>query len=187
LNIQQKRTLTFTQVDDLSDQLASKVSAFKPDVVVGIESGGWYPGVRIAERLGVDYYSITVRRPQMSASIFERFPRSLKWLGTIRWEVQFLLSRPVLERGLDGVDVVADKRVLLVDDATHTGLTMAKSMEYLAPLRHAGIKTASISSVKNGRLVDYSCSKGTLYFPWSRHSSEYEQYLKIRRNHTPQL
>jgi adenine phosphoribosyltransferase len=92
----------------VTDLLAEKIAANKPELIVGIESRGFIFGAALAERLGVGF--VPVRKPG---------------------KLPFRTTRETyaLEYGTDALemheDAVADKRCLVVDDLLATGGTAA--------------------------------------------------------------
>jgi adenine phosphoribosyltransferase len=87
--------------------MAEVVSAFKPDVVLGIESRGFLFGVPVADRLGIGF--VPARKP-----------------GKLPWQVH--QQAYGLEYGADVLELHVDAvgpgdRVVIVDDVLATGGT----------------------------------------------------------------
>ena len=92
----------------VTDMLAERVAAVKPDKLVGIESRGFIFGAALAERLGVGL--APVRKP-----------------GKLPWKAA--RETYSLEYGTDSLemheDAVAGQRVVIIDDLLATGGTAA--------------------------------------------------------------
>ena len=175
----ENRQINFTTIDALCEKIVEKISDHPFDYVVGVETGGWYPGMMIAQLLGVPQLLITVRRIRGFQKFYRYFPSPLHLLPLVCSEILFLMSTPQLITKLDSeVEVlIQNKSVLIVDDAIHTGRTMAVAKQYLSSLG-AIVKTAVLSNVK-GRAVDYYCLDGVFFYPWSTLSSEHEKFLQV--------
>ena len=92
----------------VTDLLAERVGAHKPELIVGIESRGFIFGAALAERLGVGF--VPVRKPGKLPYKTTRETYSLEY-GT-----------DALEMHEDAVD---KRRCLIVDDLLATGGTAA--------------------------------------------------------------
>jgi len=92
----------------VTDLLAEKVAAKKPELIVGIESRGFIFGAALAERLGVGF--VPVRKPGKLPYKTTRETYSLEY-GTDALEMH--------------EDAVEKRRCLIVDDLLATGGTAA--------------------------------------------------------------
>ncbi|MDB4968713.1 MAG: Adenine phosphoribosyltransferase [Myxococcales bacterium] len=92
----------------VTDLLAERVGATKPELIVGIESRGFIFGAALAERLGVGF--VPVRKPGKLPYRSVRETYSLEY-GTDALEMH--------------EDAVAGRRCLVVDDLLATGGTAA--------------------------------------------------------------
>ncbi len=171
------RNLSFSEVDRLCDDLARKASKKRFDAVVGIETGGLYPAAAVAERLDLPFHPITVRRHLPLKTLYGRFPAELRFIPAVCHGVLFLTSAPLLLKGLGDLEAsMRGQRVLVVDDASQTGKTLAVAQRYLAQLG-ARSKTAVLSSA--WRSADYTCISGIRYYPWSACSPEYPRFVSL--------
>ncbi|MCS7107264.1 MAG: phosphoribosyltransferase family protein [Acidilobaceae archaeon] len=145
------RLLSWEEIATTSQAVADKIlkSGFMPDVVVGILRGGIVPALLVADLLGVDDVgTIEVKLYQA--------PRE-------RRERPFL-RQPLL---LD----VREKKVLLVDDVSDSGLTLELAIDYLKHHSPAMVKTATLYVKPWTRFVpDYyaETTESWLVFPWGR-------------------
>jgi adenine phosphoribosyltransferase len=92
----------------VTDLLAEKIAANKPELIVGIESRGFIFGAALAERLGVGF--VPVRKPGKLPFRTTRETYSLEY-GTDALEMH--------------EDAVEKRRCLIVDDLLATGGTAA--------------------------------------------------------------
>ena len=92
----------------VTDLLAERVGAHKPELIVGIESRGFIFGAALAERLGVGF--VPVRKPGKLPYKTTRETYSLEY-GTDALEMH--------------EDAVEKRRCLIVDDLLATGGTAA--------------------------------------------------------------
>ena len=143
--------IEWSTLDEGVEEIVAKVesSGFKPDVIVGILRGGVIPARLVADRLGVN--DITV----MEVKLYK---------GTgIRGERPYLRQPPVLS--------LTDKRVLIVDDISDSGLTLQLAVEAVNLFMPKEVRTASIYIKPWTEFVpDYYAftTRNWIVFPWER-------------------
>jgi len=126
--------------------LASKVKAYRPNVVIGIARGGLIPAVMLSHLLRAEF----------------DFVRILFYVDVEKHLEHPLLLKPV-------TIPLQNKRVLLVDDIVDTGQTMRVAIEHV---RHCGamdVRTAALCCKTRAlRTPDYYCEfvDEWIAFPW---------------------
>lgn len=146
-----REILEWTDFADASRQLATMVrrSGFDPDVVIAIARGGLLLAGSISYALGTkNCGSINV---EFYTGIDERLPEPV-------------LSSPMLDS-----PALAGKRVLLVDDVSDSGHTLALVVALLRDFA-AEVRTATLYTKPRTVLVpDYTWREtgGWIVFPWS--------------------
>jgi hypoxanthine phosphoribosyltransferase len=147
----QREVLQWTDFADASRSLASMVraSGFHPDVVIAIARGGLLVAGAISYALGTkNCGSINV---EFYTGVDERLPEPV-------------LSGPMLD-----APALAGKRVLLVDDVSDSGHTLALVVGLLGESA-AEVRTATLYTKPRTVLVpDYTWRKTDdwIVFPWS--------------------
>jgi uncharacterized protein len=126
------RQATWAEVDGWADRLAEQVRAAEriPATLVGLTRGGWVPARMLSDRLGVkrivsiraQHWGVTAT-PDGAASVSEG------------------LSGPV--RG---------ERVLIVDDITDTGESLALAVEHVRAGHAAEVETATFLHIPHSKL-----------------------------------
>ncbi|WP_117354126.1 phosphoribosyltransferase family protein [Acidilobus sp. 7A] len=141
--------ITWSQVDEAVNKIAEGIgaSSFRPDAIVCIMRGGLIPGRLLADRLGIDD------------------------IGTI--EVKLYISpgqrmeRPFLRQPL--TLPIKDRKVLLVDDVSDSGLTLQFAVQALSLYMPSDIRTAALYVKPWTKLVpDYYAEQVNkwIIFPW---------------------
>jgi len=154
--------------DELPLQI--QVKEYTPDIVVCINRGGVLPGVEVARELQVPCSSLTVQRPFNTVEIYKRMPKFIaEWY-------QVFLSLTMMPEVVPGIHAsVMGKKLLMVDDAVHTGKTFRVATEYVSFLAPREVRTATLTYVRRQH-ADFALKKGRYQFPWSRNSPEFEEY-----------
>jgi hypoxanthine phosphoribosyltransferase len=184
MNLFKKHIVTLARLESCCSEIADTVRTFKPDYIVSIESGGWYVGHLLQAHLCVPHYTITIRRRINLQNLYRPFPLQLRIIPSVWQGILFFFKSPVLQEPLlpPTETLLAGKRVLLVDDAVHSGKTLSVAIEYLRSIGAVHIKTAVISNVYGDPIANYYCYSGLYFFPWSRPSDEYPAYLSLRQH-----
>lgn len=163
--------INLEQVLEYSKELAKNIGTqFNPDAIIGIKNGGLIPSLEISKILRKPLYTISAGRnvPPYNS----KFPL----LNKFYYELAFLRSSPKLLTKLDSS--FDAKKILLVDDAIHTGKTVNLIMDYLKQMNNdCEVKTASINYIKKS-IPDFYIKKGRINFPWSKNSKYYKDYEK---------
>jgi hypoxanthine phosphoribosyltransferase len=132
----------------LCKALAKGVAAYRPEVILPVGRGGYYPGTLIAHLLQVEVYPIRVSRRVNDVT---------------RYEVpQWRLEPPAL---------IAGKRVLVVDEICGTGETLLVVKEKVAAMGAAEVRCAVLYAHTWGvEVPDYIglISDGFIMNPWDR-------------------
>lgn len=169
-----RKELTFNESVQKSRELADLVQqTYSPDLVVAIASGGILPAKEVSKRLERRYGEVVIRRDIDLREMYDSTPKILKPFVKLYQGYLFMSTQPtILQEGDFNCD---GKNILLVDDMVHTGKTIQIAKENLLGRGAKQVKSAAINYV-NGALPDYFLMKGRIKFPWSKNSSDYEQF-----------
>ncbi len=148
--------ISWSQIDEAVNKIANKIenTSYDPDVIVCIMRGGLIPGRLLADRLGVED------------------------IGTL--EVKLYIApgqrseRPFLRQPL--TLPIKDRKVLVVDDVSDSGLTLQFTMQALSLYMPSDIKTAVLYIKPWTRFVpDYYAEQVDkwIIFPWE--TSEFKK------------
>ncbi|AWB96797.1 phosphoribosyltransferase [Agromyces badenianii] len=146
-----REILTWDEFGDAARSLAEDVlrSGFRPDVVIAIARGGLLLAGAISYALGTKACgSINV---EFYSGIDERLPE------------------PVLHPPMLDAPALGGKRVLLVDDVSDSGRTLAKVLGLLTD-EGADVRTATLYTKSHTVLApdfDYRRTDDWIVFPWS--------------------
>jgi hypothetical protein len=144
---------SWSETQRLAKTLASKIKrAYEPDIIIGIARGGLIPACIISDRL---------LQPALAT-----FKIELYWLAAAkpgRVRIVFPLAADI-----------KGKKVLLVDDFTDTGKTLALAVRYLRGLKPAVIKTAVLQHKVTSKFIpDFWAHKIVrwrwIIGPWALH------------------
>lgn len=190
-----RRDLYDADFRSLCDSLAAATSPFRPDLVVGIETGG----ARVAEVMLAPldepaFVSVRLQRPATKlksrfrvGSVVSRLPRgvadALRWLEVESRELMVGRRPSDLDRDaqtlIDGSDLAKAaapaQRILVVDDTIDSGRTLSvvrRAAELVAP--GAEVRTAVLASAWHDPPVraDWCLLERTLLrMPWSLDAS----------------
>lgn len=154
-----KSILSWNRVADLAEKLGKKVKFFRPDVIVGISRGGLIPARLLADYLDVHKLAV------IKIEFLER-PKKLT-------------DFPIISQPLH-MDV-KQKKVLIVDDITDSGRTLAIAKEHIGLAGAKEIRTATLF-FKKGSVVrpEYFCETTDewIIFPWEKFEFEREKGRK---------
>ena len=142
---------SWDQIYELLLDLAEKIrrSGFKPDVIVGISRGGWFPARILSDLL---------ENPEL-ANIKVEF-----YLKVAETRDEPVITQPI-SMSVDG------KKVLVVDDVADTGRSLALVRSYLKEQGATDIKIATIYLKPWSILVPDWYVRETRFwivFPWER-------------------
>jgi uncharacterized protein len=127
------RRTTWRESDSLADAVARAVRAAgpAPDTIVGLTRGGWVPARMLADRLGVK-------------RLFAL--RAQHWGVTATPTGKAELGEPLTQR-LEG------RRVLVVDDITDTGESLALATEHVASLGPSALQSAALLHIAHSKFL----------------------------------
>ncbi|MFF2390742.1 phosphoribosyltransferase [Agromyces sp. NPDC058064] len=146
-----REILDWDQFGEAARSLAGEVllSGFRPDVVIAIARGGLLLAGAISYALGT------------------------KQCGSINVEfytdIEKVLPEPVVHPPMLDAPALAGKRVLLVDDVSDSGRTLAKVLDLLTEVG-AEVRTATLYTKSRTILVpdfSYRDTDDWIVFPWS--------------------
>ena len=149
--------LSWNDIEEAASLVARKIveSGFKPDVIVGVLRGGVVPARLIADELGVE--EMGMLEIKLYTGINLRKPKPY-------------VKQPLI------IDV-NDKRVLIVDDVSDTGLTLSLALDFVRAYMPSTVKTATLYIKPWTRLIpDYYARsvEGWIVFPWEKRETERE-------------
>lgn len=175
------RFISLAAAQQLCVDLAMRAEVFKPDCVVSVEKGGWFVGDQVAKRLGLPHLQIAIGRfpEEETRSIYAELPLPFHLLGVLWHTLTWNARKPRLLEGIGNPQSLEGKRVLLVDDAVHTGGTMRVAREYLLTFRPTSVDMAALSIVRGFQPMYLCMRQGHYCYPWSRMSPEYGDFLKL--------
>jgi uncharacterized protein len=127
------RLTTWTDVDRWADALAEQVRAAGavPDTIVALTRGGWIPGRLLCDRLGI---------------------RRLVSLRAQHWGVTATPDGTAkLTEGLSGP--VEGQKVLVVDDITDTGESLALAAAHIAEQHPSRLETAAFLHIAHSKFI----------------------------------
>lgn len=143
--------IDWARFEELVTKVAEKVrSEYDVDVVVGVGRSGLIPAAIVARKLGVaEFYSVAVefydeRKP----------PRKL-------------MDKPKILH--ENIGDLGEKKALVVDDFSRSGLTLAEVEKLLAEKRAEEVRTAVIVLREGAKIEpDYYGLRfdGCVVFPW---------------------
>ena len=142
--------LVLEEVDTLVEVLANKIydDGFKPDVIVGILTGGDYPTKKLSEMFGVPYANMALYREKNYFCGVEL--ESVIGLNKFRRRVS-----PVMHDAFEGVSDY--EKVLLVDEDASSGETFNIAENEVRKSNDVEVvKSAALFTVPHGHSPDYS-------------------------------
>jgi len=132
------RVFTWFEIDTLTRKVAAKIKeeGFKPDVIIGIQRGGFIPSVHLSHLLNVRTFKpLHVRTTETDQAYSKR-------------------CQPIVEYN-NLLENLAGKHILLVDEVTNTGQVLAASQNAILEKSPLVLKTAVLikSTWKEGNLI----------------------------------
>jgi hypoxanthine phosphoribosyltransferase len=159
-------SISWEQFHGLCKGLALAVSAYRPEIILAVGRGGYYPGTLLAHLLRVELYPIRLSRRERDV-IVRRTPR-------------WLVAPPAL---------VSGARILVVDEIADTGQTLRLAAAKARELDAAEVRCAVLYAHGTGaNAADYvgRISDALVVNPWDHeivvdgvfvHHPEYLQAL----------
>jgi hypoxanthine phosphoribosyltransferase len=179
--------ITTEKAVELSRELAQEIDkAFTPDVVIGIKEGGILPAVEVAHALERPVQWIKVSR--VEGELEDKFNEEYRSSDSSKrrevseaFDEAWFKSDPEIVYS-DQLDLEI-KKVLIVDDAVHSGKTLGVILKYLSKFNPSDIKTAALFYVDK-RKPDFFVGTGEHKYPWSTWAKfedgyiPYQEYLE---------
>ncbi|MEZ4670796.1 MAG: phosphoribosyltransferase family protein [Anaerolineae bacterium] len=140
--------ISWNDFHGLCKGLVQAVAGFSPEIILAVGRGGYYPGTLIAHMLRVELYPVRLTR-RVNDVVVRKKP---KWL-----------VRPP--------HMVADKRVLVVDEISSTGETLLTVKRLAEKLGAADVRCAVMYAHSwGGDVPDYIglISDALILNPWDR-------------------
>lgn len=138
---------------DLCRRVANDVkrSGYKPDTIIALARGGWFAGRVLCDFLGLnDLTSLKIEH----------------YVGTANAGGGPSIKYPLAD------NAVAGKRVLIVDDITDTGKSIAHSKEYVSKQNPKEVRTAVLQYLYTSEIKPDYCGEvvqewGWIVYPWN--------------------
>lgn len=142
--------MSWEQFSDLAEGLAELIkNDYKPEIIVGLTRGGWAPSRVLCDHLGI---------------------KNLASLKVEHWGITATPDGSAKIKGDLNADV-RGKKILVVDDLTDTGESMALAVDYIKSLGPAELRTAVLLNIKGSKFVpDYyvkDINWKWVIFPWN--------------------
>ena len=153
--------LTWRDLETLLDDKVTNMQ--KPDVVIGIKTGGAILAGRISQKLGIPMDFIRTKRAIYNCtSSVQNSVDVLK--DVINVESNHKEDYQVCEK--PRIDL-GGKHVLLVDETAYSGGTIQSAKRYLLMKGAATVRTFVVSGIKNVADYDYLAAKVVMAWTWS--------------------
>jgi hypothetical protein len=134
---------------DLAGQI--KASGYKPETIIALARGGWYPGRVLCDFLGLnDLTSLKIEH----------------YVGTAATGEGPEIRYPLSDNAVNG------KKVLIVDDICDTGKSLIHAREYVEQQKPAEIKTAVLQYLYTSEVKPDFCAEeleewAWIVYPWN--------------------
>ena len=128
-----------------------KKSGYRPDTIIALARGGWFAGRVLCDFLGLnDLTSLKIEHYTGTASAGSG--------PSIRYQL--------------ASNAVAGKKVLIVDDITDTGKSIAHARDYVLKQHPAEVKTAVLQYLYTSEIKPDYCGEvveewGWIVYPWN--------------------
>ena len=164
------------------------ISKFNPEAIIYIEKAGRLIGCTMANHLNIQLFAVSTTRAGDSMK------NKIKLLfNYLPWQVSHLIRKMELaspyHKNFGKREVIINKplpniketRILLVDDAIDSGVSIKSVVKFLNERGDHNILTAVITTTSSDPIyqADYSHFNKLLTFPWSIGSKDYNDYQKL--------
>lgn len=170
--------LTLNEVDYYIYLLKGKIeqAQYPPDVIVGIGRDGVYPGIKLADYFKADFAQLRINHYAINFGNFEIDDI----VGAYRL-ARLLGHSPQVSVIEDFVMPIENKRILIVDDDSSSGMTLQKAISHVGLKLPAEIKTAALVTHSANPFVDYAglCLEKEDFrrlkyrMPWAKFNPDY--------------
>lgn len=146
-------SITWDGLAEVCRDLATHVAQeFQPDVVVGVARMGTLPGALLAVLLRCDFQSLRLPDPDLPQTMRPHLP---------------------------GRELLAGRRVLIVDEVAADGATLRQAVDALRTLGAGEVRTLVLFSSPNGDRMDYVGPEvtATVLQPWIRDTAMVDAIL----------
>lgn len=146
------KIVTFDEVYEMVRSVAEEVksSGYKPEMIIGLTRGGWFPARLMCDFLGItDLVSLKVEH----------------WIETGQTKDEATIKYPLVAN-LNG------KKILVVDDITDTGKSLTASTEYLIQFNPKEMRAAVMQYIPSSEFKpDYFSQEVKVWtwfiYPWN--------------------
>jgi len=146
------KIVSFEEVHDMVRRVSEKVKAsgYRPDTIVGLARGGWFPARLMCDFLGMtDLVSLKVEH----------------WVETGKTKDEATIRYPL-------VADFSDRKILVVDDITDTGKSLIVSTEHLRRLNPEEMRIAVMQYIPESKFrPDYFADVVKVWtwfiYPWN--------------------
>ena len=156
--------LTWQQIITAINQ--KKIDDFKPDIIIGIKSGGAFVTKYIGEKYKLPYYYINIKKysqTKFSNIVLDYIKSQLSCVGDhecVMKKSNYKIVETIAP------NIIKDKNILLVDDCTATGTTLYRAKEYMYHNGASNVKSLVLTT-NNPSFTDYYLfSDNFVGFPW---------------------
>lgn len=163
------KIVSWEEVEDWADKLSEKIKkGFKPDIVIGLTRGGWVPARLICDRLKI---------------------KNLLAVKTEHWGLTATKDgKAKLVHGI-GMDIEG-KNILVIDDITDTGQSLALAIEHIKEKNPKEIKSATLLHITHSNIipdfyvVEVPKEEWTWFiFPWN-FNEDIRNFVEKASNHS---
>ena len=146
---------------------------YEPEAVIAIDDGGSVLGELLAKELNVKIVHISVRRDIKISRRYSLDPSPLNLIMRMYHNYLFQTVKPTIVGDINCI--ITDKKVLIVDDAIHSGATLDVVIPVLKALGVTDIKIAALSYVASRQPHFSALPQGNYCFPWSVDYADFVQ------------
>lgn len=157
--------ISWSELERILDEMINSLD-FKPDIVIGIKTGGAILAGYVAQKMQLPLDFIRTKRSQYKCN--NNVQNEIDILKfAIDNEMYKNKEFQLCEKPEKPEESVLGKHVLLIDETAYSGGTIKSSKEYLLAMGAKNVKVFVLSAIKNDSMYDYIGGKGVLAWPWS--------------------